>query len=115
MLVEFEPAAKPHFDHRPFALRLGENAEGGGGQEVEPGGAGAGRLSFSRGLVSVERLIEGACERSLVNLASLEAHPFGQPLDMGRGVASDPKAGAHERNLDQRGDRSLALGSGDMN
>ena len=73
------------------------------------------RLSLSRGLVSVERPIEGAGKRSLVNLASLEAHPFGQPLDMGRGVASDPKAGAHERNLDQRGDRSLALGSGDMN
>ena len=83
MLVEFEPPAKPDLNHRPLAFRLGENEEGGGGQEVEPGRVRGGGPGLARGLVGVERAIEGVRKRGLIDLASLEAHPFGDPLDMG--------------------------------
>ena len=102
MFVEFEPPAKADLDDRPFAPRLGENDEGGGGQKIEPGRVGRRAPGVARGLVGVERRIEGARERSFVHLATLEAYPFSQPLDVRGGVASDAKAGSRERGLDQR-------------
>ena len=114
MLVEFEPSAEPDLHHRPFTPRLGENDKGGGGEKVEPGGVGGGGSGLARGLVSVERAIEGAGERSLVDVASLKADPFCDLLDMGGGIAPDAKPGPHERGLDQRRDRPLALGSCDV-
>ncbi len=74
----------------------------------------AGVSDVARGLIGIERFVESAGERSLVDVASLEAHPFGEPLDVGRRIASDAKAGARERSFDQSRDRTLALCSRDV-
>ncbi len=109
-----EPPAQAHFDHRPLASRFGEDDKGGGGEEVEPGRVGRGRAGRAGGLIGVERHIEGARERRLVDIVSLNAHPLGDALDMGRGVSPDAKAGMRQRRLDQSRDRPLALGARDM-
>ena len=114
MLVEFEPPAQAHFDHRPLDGRFAKDEKGGGGEKVEPGRVGRGRAGLARGLVGVERLVQGARERRLVDIVSLNAHPLGDALDMGGGVAADTKAGMRQRRLDQGRDRPLALGARHM-
>ena len=114
MLVEIEPPAQAHFDHRPLETRLGEDDECGGGQKVEPGRLGRRRIGRARGLISVERFIEGARKGRLVDLASLHAHALGHPLDMRRTISPDAKSGMRERRLDQRRDRPLSLGARHM-
>ena len=83
MLVEIEPAAQADFDHRPFALRFGEDEESGGGEKVEPGCIGCGRAGLACGLISVERPVQSSREGRLVDIVSLNAHPFGDALNMG--------------------------------
>ena len=109
-----EPSAQADFDHRPLALRFDENDEGGGSEEVEPGRIGGRRPGPAGGLIGVERLIEGSRERGLVDIVSLYAHPLGDALDMGGGVAADTKASMRQRRFDQGRDRPLALGARDM-
>ena len=96
-----EPSAQAHFDHRPLALRLSENDKGRGSEEVEPGCIDRGRTGRAAGLIGVERPIQGACERRLVDIVSLNAHPLGDTLNMGRCVAPDAKAGVRQRRFDQ--------------
>ncbi len=115
ILVEFEPSADADFDRRPFEAGLLENDQGGGGHEVEPGRLGSRRHRRARGLVGVQRAFQPVRQRQLADRAPVDAHTLGHMLDMRRPVAADPRAGAHERGLDQRRDRALALGAGDMN
>ena len=96
------------------ALRFAKDEEGGGGEKVEPGRVDRGRAGRARGLIDVERLIQGSRERGLVDIVSLNADPLGDPLDMRRGVAADTQAGVRQRRLDQGRDRPLALGARDM-
>ena len=109
-----EPSAQADFDHRPLALRFGENDKGGGGEKVEPGGVGGRRAGLARGLVGVERPIQGAREGRLVDIVSLNANPLGDALNMGGGVAADTKASVRQRRLDQSRDRPFAFCARDM-
>ena len=114
MLVEIEPPAQADFDHRPLALRFGENDKGGGSEKVEPGRIGRRRAGRARGLIGVERPIQGSRERRLVDIVSLNAHPLGDALNMRGGVAADTKPSMRQRRLDQGRDRPLAFGARDM-
>ena len=74
----------------------------------------AGVPALRRSLIGVERPIQGSRERRLVDIVSLNAHPLGDALNVGRRVPADTKAGMRQRRLDQGRDRPLALGARDM-
>src|SRR6202020_3380106 len=81
---------------------------------VEPGRVGRGRPGLAGGLIVVERHIESSAERGLLDIVSLYAHPLGDLLNMGGGVAADTDTSMRQRRFDQGRDRPFALGASHM-
>jgi len=108
-----EPPAESDFGDEPVDSGLAKRAQRRGGDDVEPGrfepGAGG-----DDPLARVDRPLDRARERGVLDLAAVDRDALVDPLDVRRRVAADAQARATQPRVDQGRGRALALAAGDV-